>query len=683
MDDPLHLYPTLASLLWLWGVGVFAQVVAQMGWWMLLQSRLSTLIPLSPRSRAASRVLGGRSTLFLRRFLAICWHGKKRHEHASKHQEEPPCEGDVVAGGSDLPLAHSRVAPHHDHVIIKYQIDRLLPTPPAIQEQYGVYSRPRVNRSAGRSFHWKRLAVRSALLTMLVAITSTVTSTIMLYMRTGRYVQQPYDWYSLAATGDRFFSDHLSLPSHLQDTCKFRNASGAQTDMKTLDQVISKYQRASGALPRQHTHVYVVPFFWDHVVELRLDQVQPVVSSTSSSLSSSSASAGDPSKVVSYEKARPVDEVSMFPYLWHNILGPHFDKRVIASSSRDESPWSRSVEALNLEFEIVRSSEQLAALPHGSNLLVVSPSIYIIGSLFDMKPTLLPPDANVGFLSLAREDCNNLEPDKYLNNPQLKFGFLPYGDCSLVDADRFDIVPLGPSFEHGFPTNAHLVESPPLSAKKYLLNLMVSWTVEKPTRIQAAMAALEVCSIKERTSNTKLCIVEHNDMMFKALQFVDDHAGTNLRWMLSSAPDAYITNVKQSIFTLCPLGKNPEQYRIWEALAAGSIPIIEELPAAQSLPGTFYHPSYPMSWKCMPEDMHGILKRLDAPVLFVSDWKRGLPRIMDEYIVSDTENPSTFVPTSKLLELYAHVKPWYKKLGTHLQAQVIAKTMDKFGPSTT
>lgn len=667
MDDPLHLYPSLASLLWLWGVGVFAQVVAQMGWWMLRQSPLWIRMPASPRSHVAAHVLGSRPTLLLRGYLAICRHHKKH----VKRQDETAC-------GREPALELSRVAPHQDATaVVREQTDKLQSTALVVQEQYDLYRDSRADRAAVHTFRWKRLGMRSAVMTVLVAITAATTNTIMLYMRTGCYVQQPYDWYSIAATGDRFFSDHLRLPSHLPDTCKFRNASVAQTDMQTLDHVLSIYQSESGAPPRRHTHVYVVPFFWDHVVALRLDQVQPVVGSASLTLSSSAAFGAETLTGTSYEKARPVDEASMFPYLWHSILGPHFDKRV---TSRAGSPWFRSIEALNLEFEVVRTSAQLATLPRGSNLLVVAQSIYIIGSLFDMKPTLLPPEANVGFLSLSREDCNNLEPDKLLNNKQLKFGFLPYGDCSLVDADRFNAIPLGPSFEHGFPINAHLTESPPLAAKKYLLNLMVSWTVEKPTRIQAAMAALEICSAKERTSNTKLCIVEHNDMVFKAMQFIDDRAGTNLRWMLSSAPDAYITNVKQSIFTLCPLGKNPEQYRIWEALAAGSIPIIEELPLAQSLPGTFYHPSYPMSWKCMPEDMHGILKRLNAPVLFVSDWKRDLPRLVDELIVSDAESPASLVPTNKLLELHARVKPWVAQLGAHLQAQVVGKTMDAFGP---
>lgn len=529
-----------------------------------------------------------------------------------------------------------------------------------------------------RMFDWKRMAKRSAIVTALVGVACITTSTIVLFLRTGRYLQQPYDWYALKPTGERLFGDHLELPTHLPSTCNFHDARDRDTAWTTLDEVVARFQGADTTPPQEKTHVYVVPFFWDRVIELNLDQVRPMGENSYSDLSSIRSRSGVHNSSAIYEKIRPVDEITLFPYLWHNILGSYFDDRVTVTFG---SPWSRSVEALNLEFEIVRTSEQLTALPKGSNLLVVTQSINIIRTLFGLEPAILPPEAKVGFLSLSREDCNNNEPETLLENHQLKFGFFPYGDCSLVDGDRFSVVPLGPSYEHGFPINAHMVDGPTVAEKKYLLNLMVSWTVGKPTRIQAAMVALEVCSAKERYSNVELCIVGHNDMMFKALQFVDDHVGSNLRWFLSSAPDAYITNLKQSVFTLCPLGKNPEQYRIWEALAAGSIPIIEEIPG-QSLPGSFFHPSYPMSWRCMPEDIHGILKRHNAPVLFVSDWQRDLPPIIDRYFAPRADNPSLVEPTEELVALQASIQPWFRSLGGHLQANLIAKTMEHFGPAS-
>jgi hypothetical protein len=140
--------------------------------------------------------------------------------------------------------------------------------------------------------------------------------------------------------------------------------------------------------------------------------------------------------------------------------------------------------------------------------------------------------------------------------------------------------------------------------------------------------------------------------------------------MLSSAPNAYVETLKQSMFTLCPHGKNPEQYRIWEALAAGSIPIIEEFPQ-QSLPGTFYHPSYPTTWKCVPEDIHGVLKQLNAPVLFVRDWQRDLPRIIASY--ASRENGM-----NELMALQQRAKQWYLRLGNHLQADFIQKSLLHF-----
>lgn len=40
-------------------------------------------------------------------------------------------------------------------------------------------------------------------------------------------------------------------------------------------------------------------------------------------------------------------------------------------------------------------------------------------------------------------------------------------------------------------------------------------------------------------------------------------------------PDSYVRALSQSAFTLCPMGKNEETFRLWEALEVGSMPIIK------------------------------------------------------------------------------------------------------------
>ncbi|KAF1333168.1 hypothetical protein FI667_g2981, partial [Globisporangium splendens] len=591
MQDRLHVYPSAGTLLWIWAVGVVAQVVVQVLWWMLVRDAKQS----------------------------------KKHDSV------------VDSNTLEKPTSWKQL------IINKHSETRVIP----FLKSWVASSEA---RQPSHSFLWRKFTNRSLMLTTAVALVHVSAGTILLYARTGALVEQQYEWYSLKATGERLYKENTPLPSAILSTCRFRNVTKAPRGMLTLD-------AAAETTHKPRTVVYVVPYNTEGLMELSVSQVQSVKDESSSS-SNLRAAEGNQS-IVAYEKARPVDGLTMFPYFWHSILGSHFDGNITLS------PWSRTVDALNLEYRIVRTQDQLASLPSGSNVFVIVQWMPSVLQLLDSG--VLPKDANVGFTALSREDCNNVDVRRYINHKQLKFGLLPYGDCSLVDGERFSVIPLGPSFEHGFPINTHDTAIPSVVNRKYLLNLMVSWTVEKPTRIQAMMSALEVCN--GDTSHHR-CIIEHNDLMFKALQQVDARVGTNLRWMLSSAPNAYVETLKQSMFTLCPHGKNPEQYRIWEALAAGSIPIIEEFPQ-QSLPGTFYHPSYPTTWKCVPEDIHGVLKQLNAPVLFVRDWQRDLPRIIASYV--SRENGM-----NELVALQQRAKQWYLRLGNHLQADFIHKSLLHF-----
>ncbi|GLE02161.1 hypothetical protein PINS_up010999 [Pythium insidiosum] len=348
------------------------------------------------------------------------------------------------------------------------------------------------------------------------------------------------------------------------------------------------------------------------------------------------------------ETVRPVDAVTLFPYVWHSILGPHFNTQINVSS-----PTTREFRGVEL-----RLTDELQVVAANSRLVLL-----IVQGLSDIvhflsSEHIASSDVRVGFYALSREDCNNPDSLRIASDARVAFGFLPYGDCRLVDGTRFSVIPLGPSFEHGFPLNAHRMTPSGVASRPFLLNLMVSWTPEKPTRMQAFMAAEHVCR-----SDGNRCIVEHNSLVFKVLQVVDNALGSSLRWRLSSAPQTYLEHLRSSVFTLCPMGKNPEQYRIWEALAAGSIPIIEDMPTID--PSTsFLHPAYPSSWRCVREDIHGFLRRMNAPVLFVSDWWRDLPSLLAYYT---RDHPD------ELLALQRRVAQWYLRQGEHLQTALFAK----------
>jgi hypothetical protein len=673
MPNALHMYPSAALLLWAWATGIVLQVIALLGYWTYHHHNAA-------RSR------------------------RGRHYSPVDQEADDTSDCTTTARGrrtsDDGPQVMTR---RHSSMTVESLLED---EKPKLQE-------PKPARAGAEDdddgsdvheFHWKQLAWRSAIAALLVALVGVITTTIVLKLRTGAYVEQPYEWYALETTGKRLFQDTHTLPVDIMATCKFRDAMADYTEFRSLDPVVERYdqwKKRGGEAAAARTVVYVVPFDYDHVLELHEDQMVPIVEPLPTSWTASSSSGDgdrDAAAIVTsgLVKARPVDEITLFPYLWHSLLGPYFDPRVAAPAG---ASWTRTVDALNLEFRMLHNAQQLQTLPAKSNLLVAAQSLDCVNRFFEERA--LPPEPRVGFLTLAKENCNNPNPELFLANAAIKFGLLPYGDCALVDGKRFASLPLGPSFEHGFPLNAHHLNPPPPPAagvgRKFLLNLMVSWTIEKPTRVQAMMAALQVCGDLERATraNSRRCVVEHNDMLFKVLQAVDQRLGTAWRWYLSAAPAAYVSTLQQSVFTICPLGKNPEQYRIWEALSSGSIPIVEELPAQCQPPGVFFHPAYPDSWRCVPEDVHGVLRRLNAPVLFVSDWRRDLPGLMDRYFhkpastgnsiltgAKQSEHDSSewgeWTPTDELLALQDRARSWYVGLGHHLQSDLLDKVMTHF-----
>ena len=82
----------------------------------------------------------------------------------------------------------------------------------------------------------------------------------------------------------------------------------------------------------------------------------------------------------------------------------------------------------------------------------------------------------------------------------------------------------------------------------------------------------------------------------------------------------YINILRSSDLTLSPVGQNAECYRIYEAMSCGSVPVIEDQPAANSCGVTTSDRSR--------RTLLTLLRRHEAPVIFVSDWNQ-LPRLLD------------------------------------------------------
>lgn len=98
----------------------------------------------------------------------------------------------------------------------------------------------------------------------------------------------------------------------------------------------------------------------------------------------------------------------------------------------------------------------------------------------------------------------------------------------------------------------------------------------------------------------------------------------------ASTPDAYDQILRNSIFTLSPFGHNPECFRFFEAIEAGSIPVL-------STQGLNKHPC-----------KNALDPILDAPVVWLSSWEEWPSRL--EELMSD-------IPS--LVRQQLAVQQWY------------------------
>ena len=206
------------------------------------------------------------------------------------------------------------------------------------------------------------------------------------------------------------------------------------------------------------------------------------------------------------------------------------------------------------------------------------------------------------------------------------FGLHVYQDCLLLDHHRFHQFPLGPSIFTGFPASIEQMRVllrrhtlPLVRERKSMLFSMVSGPYEqKHGRLEAVQAAAEFC-------HTHTCYVQslRTRGLFFLAKFLEilqpsrqetPYAYETVQW----ATRAYIDGLTDSVFTLCPAGKNPESYRIYEAILSGSIPVIHNTSIAGNTHNACSHP-------------YQFLVDAGAPLLFVNGWNE-LEMVLGPYM---------------------------------------------------
>ena len=249
-------------------------------------------------------------------------------------------------------------------------------------------------------------------------------------MQTGSLVLMDYNWYRLDVAGYR--EHHCSLPQFLNSTqqrCRYADLPPLQW----LDEDDSSLRNLNaGRKVRVH-------------ITLKGGE-------NGNSLNPSSASS-------SYETegshlGLPDSDATLFPYLWDVILRN--------GEFVQEESFHRYFPEANIEFIVSPDWRDLT-----SNTISSAPIVIVVGDSVDSiaKFNLFQLHRPAAMIALAGETCNTLMNER-ISPDNIPFGFITYGDCSIVDDQRCHLWPLGPKIAGGFPANVDPATNPPMNERR-------------------------------------------------------------------------------------------------------------------------------------------------------------------------------------------------------------------------
>lgn len=228
----------------------------------------------------------------------------------------------------------------------------------------------------------------------------------------------------------------------------------------------------------------------------------------------------------------------------------------------------------------------------------------------------------VAVVLLGNEQCNNNWISPYLkrNGGFVDLLFLVYDSSWVNDKDIFQW-PLGVATYRHFPVvtlSSQMVKKD----RPYLCNFLGT-------------------IYKNSSRETLMNVLKQNDMEKDCLMHARE------KWLPQETSDTsrqYQMALAQSDLTLCPVGVNSECYRIYEACAYGSLPVVEDV----LTPGA-----------CAVGNRSPLrlLKDAGAPFIFLKDWKE-LPVILErERAMSQKEKMERRM---RLLEWYSSFRQQMK-----------------------
>ena len=268
------------------------------------------------------------------------------------------------------------------------------------------------------------------LLVLLVGIIPVILQGGFLMMQTGSPFLMDYNWYRLDAAGYR--EHHCSLPQSFnstQQSCRYAD----MPPLQWLDEDDNSIRNLNAS---RKVRVHIT---------LKGGGNCNILNPCSSSFSYETEGS---------HLRLPASDASLFPYLWDVILRD-------GVFVQDE-PFHRYFPEANIDFIVSPDWRRLTTNTTSSalNVIVIGDGVDSVAkfSLFQLRR----PAAMIG---LAGETCNT--PMKELIRPDnIPFGFITYGDCSIVDDQRYHLWPLGPKIAGGFPAHVDPRTNPPMNERR-------------------------------------------------------------------------------------------------------------------------------------------------------------------------------------------------------------------------
>lgn len=118
------------------------------------------------------------------------------------------------------------------------------------------------------------------------------------------------------------------------------------------------------------------------------------------------------------------------------------------------------------------------------------------------------------------------------------------------------------------------------------------------------------------------------------------------RWLpleTDESREDYLHALSESDITLNPVGQNTECYRIYEAMAYGSVPVVEDVMTPGECGASPVSKLYPLR----------LLKEYNAPVIYIRDWS-SLPQLLQQE--SELSHKDRIKRRENLLQWYENFK---------------------------